>query len=222
MPAMTSRSVRAILLVGIASACSAFRSCPRASLRDGAVAAPRRRRGVDPLAPLPGAASDAEEYLSANHPSFSSLLSKNGDVAKKVLKSESGFTIFAPNESAFADLGEKRRSQLDDVRNDEVTEKIASYHVIAEPVTSDQLFNSGGVVTEGGEVPAERSVSGGFFGVGGKEDGGVTLNGAKVVKTVEFDDVDDDMKGIVHEVDGFISPSILWRYADQLRIPGSQ
>ena len=39
----------------------------------------------------------------------------------------------------------------------------------AEPVTADQLFNSGGVVTEGGEVPAERSVSGGFFGVGGKE-----------------------------------------------------
>ena len=50
----------------------------------------------------------------------------------------------------------------------QVAEKIASYHIILEPVTAEQLFNSGGVVTEGGAVPAERSVSGGFFGVGGK------------------------------------------------------
>lgn len=86
---------------------------------------------------------------------------------KKIIKSDVGFTIFAPNEKAFKDLG-KKRDQLEDVRNDEVAEKIVSYHVILEPVTADQLFNSGGVVTEGGEVPAERSVSGGFLGVGGK------------------------------------------------------
>lgn len=48
------------------------------------------------------------------------------------------------------------------------------------------------------------------------EDGGVTLNGAKVVKSIEFVDEANAIKtGIVHEVDGFISPSILWRYADQ-------
>lgn len=45
------------------------------------------------------------------------------------------------------------------------------------------------------------------------EDGGVTLNGAKVIKTLEF--ADATKTGVVHEVDGFISPSILWRYADQ-------
>ena len=45
------------------------------------------------------------------------------------------------------------------------------------------------------------------------EDGGVTLNGAKVVKSLEF--ADALKTGIIHEVDGFISPSILWRYADQ-------
>ena len=68
-------------------------------------------------------------------------------------------------------------------------------------------------------MPAERSVSGGFLGVGGREDGGVTLNGSKVVNTFEFDD--GDKTCIVHEMDGLISPTILWRYADQLRIPGS-
>ena len=45
------------------------------------------------------------------------------------------------------------------------------------------------------------------------EDGGVTLNGAKVIKTLEF--ADATKTGVIHEVDGFISPSILWRYADQ-------
>ncbi len=39
------------------------------------------------------------------------------------------------------------------------------------------------------------------------------LNGAKVVKSLEF--ADATKTGIIHEVDGFISPSILWRYADQ-------
>lgn len=176
---------------------------------------PGQQRGTR----LCNAASDVEKYLAEKYPSCSSLLSKNGDAMKKIIKSETGFTIFAPNEKAFADLGDTGRAQLDDVRNAEVTEKIATYHVILEPVTADQLFNSGGVVTEGGEVVAGRSVSGGFFGVGGKEDGGVTLNGAKVVKTIEFDDA--TTTGVVHEMDGFVSPSILWRYADQLRIPGS-
>ena len=45
------------------------------------------------------------------------------------------------------------------------------------------------------------------------EDGGVTLNGAKVVNSFEFTDA--TKTGIVHEIDGFISPSIMWRYADQ-------
>ena len=41
----------------------------------------------------------------------------------------------------------------------------------------------------------------------------MTLNGSKVVKSLEF--ADATKTGIIHEMDGFISPSILWRYADQ-------
>ena len=44
---------------------------------------------------------------------------------KKIIKSDIGFTIFAPNEQAFADLGEKGRDQLEDVRNVEVSGKSA-------------------------------------------------------------------------------------------------
>ena len=169
---------------------------------------------------LDDSASDVTDYLAKHYPTCAALLTKNGDVMKKVIKADNiGFTIFAPNEAAFINLGEKKQGQLADIRNAEMSEKIVSYHIILEPVNSNQLFNSGGVLTEGGAVPAERTVSGGLFGLGGKEDGGVTLNGAKVVKSLEF--VDATKTGIIHEVDGLISPTILWRYADQLRIPGS-
>ena len=167
-----------------------------------------------------GASDDAQDFMQQSYPAAFSLLSKNNDAMKAINKSEIGFTVFAPNDEAFKALGDKKRGQLSDVRNEEVTEKIAGYHVIAEPVTDKMLFNSGGVVTLAGEVPCERSKSGGVFGMGGKEDGGVTLNGSKVVKTTEF--TENDKLCIVHEVDGLISPSIVWRYADQLRIPGSK
>ncbi len=53
------------------------------------------------------------------------------------------------------------------------------------------------------------------MGIGGKEDGGVTINGAKILSTTEVDTC------LIHEVDALVSPEILWRYCDQLRIPGS-
>lgn len=164
--------------------------------------------------------SEVEEFIATKFPSASNLLAKNNEAMKTISKSELGFTVFAPNEEAFKALGDKKREQLKDVRNDEVTEKVAAYHVIAEPVTEEQLYNSGGVITVGGEVPCERSRSGGLFGVGGKEDGGVELNGAKVLSSKQFNE--NGKLCIVHEMNGLISPSILWRYADQLRIPGSK
>ena len=56
---------------------------------------------------------------------------------------------------------------------------------------------------------------GGLFGIGGKEDGGVTVNGAKIVRSQELGAC------LIHEMDGFCNPQLLWRYLDQLRIPGS-
>ena len=110
---------------------------------------------------------------------------------------------------------DKRRQQFADDRNRETVEKIASFHVLGEPVTADELFASGGVITLGGNIPVERSTTGGIFGFGGKEDGGATINGAKVMESVNVAD------SVIHTVDKLVSPNILWRYMDQLRIPGS-
>lgn len=160
--------------------------------------------------------NDVEDYLNTNHPIFvQALLSKNDKVWKSIRQPNSQATIFAPTDAVFVELGDKARLQFADDRNRETVEKMAAYHVVSEPVTAEQLFASGGVVTLGGTIPVDRSVSGGFFGIGGKEDGGVTINGAKVTETIEIGDT------IIHVVDKVVSPNVLWRYMDQLRIPGS-
>lgn len=156
-----------------------------------------------------------KKHLEENYPAFFKLLNLNDSIWKALGEGE-GFTIFAPNTAAFTSLGDTKQEQLFDERNLETTQKVAAYHVIAESVTADDLFNSGGVITLGGEIPVDRSVSGGMFGVGGKEDGGVLVNSAKVVTSLELG------SGILHEVEGLASPNILWRYMDQLRIPGSK
>jgi uncharacterized surface protein with fasciclin (FAS1) repeats len=164
--------------------------------------------------------SQLETLLQARYPQFMRLLlGKNDGVWKKLRDgSGNGLTIFAPNAQAFDTIGDKRIKQLEDPRNSETAEKMGAYHAIAERVTADQLFASGGIITLGGTVPVGRSTTGGIFGFGGKEDGGVTVGGAKVVESYE----EETSRCIIHEVDAFVSPEILWRYCDQLRIPGSK
>lgn len=73
------------------------------------------------------------------------------------------------------------------------------------------------IVTQSGEVPVGRNKSGGgFLGIGGgKEDGDIVIGPeAKVVQSFKVENC------LVHEMDSLISPVQLWRYADQLRIPG--
>jgi uncharacterized surface protein with fasciclin (FAS1) repeats len=158
---------------------------------------------------------EIQAFLESNYPEFYGLVENNEGLWKNLGDAET-FTLFAPNAGAFAALGEAKRRQLDDPRNGEAREKVGLYHCVGEAVSADDLFNSGGVITLGGTVPVERTKAGGMFGVGGKEDGGVTVGGSRVVLSTEIG------TGVVHETDGLVSPAILWRYVDQLRIPGSK
>ena len=157
-----------------------------------------------------------EMFLTQKYKAFMELLS-NQQIWEELQNGEGGYTIFAPVNKVFDDLGEDKLRQLNDPRNLETTEKIGRYHAIPSPVTSKQIFdsNTGGIKTLGGEVPIGKTKSGGFLGFGGEEDGGVTVNGAKILESFEVTNC------IVHEVDGLISPQLLWRYMDQLRIPGT-
>lgn len=139
---------------------------------------------------------DLEGFVSTYYPNFYSLIADNEDLWK-VLKESPTFTLFLPNDEAMMNtLDDKQVEQLQDPRNKETTDKIGLYHVINEVVTSDELYNSGGFISAAGEVPVTRSTTGGFFGIGAQEDGGVTINGANLIQTAEFSN------GLVHEVDG--------------------
>lgn len=159
-------------------------------------------------------ASEVEENLKENHAIFYNLiLSKNKNVWKELSDPNAkGFTIFAPNDEAMESLGKQKLNQLVDDRNRETAEKIAEWHVVNEPVGAWDIINSGGVVTMGGTVDIGKSKVGGFLGFGGEEDGGVLVSGRKILESKQVDKV------TIHVMDGLVSPNILWRYMDQLRI----
>ena len=159
--------------------------------------------------------SEVESYLTTNYIRFSSLLLKQETLWKR-LREADRYTILAPTVAAFDALGTQRWLQLQDPRNSETTEKICAFHCINEPVSAQELFDCGGLVSLGGTLPVTRSVTGGVFGVGGREDGGVKVQGAKVLKTVEVANC------IIHEVDSLVAPQVIWRFMDQLRIPFSK
>ena len=168
-----------------------------------------------------------DAFLEKMYPSFFSFMN---DEMTKAIK-QGTVTVFVPSEEAFEKLGEKKMSQINDPRNLEIREKMGSYHIIAgESVDAMTLrtedWSKGvpkdgskpntlvaGINTLSGEVPVGRSKSGGFFGWGAVEDGDIVIGPeAKIVKSFNVDG------SFVHEVSDLISPTLLWRYCDQLRI----
>lgn len=168
-----------------------------------------------------------EGFLQANYPLFETLLlSKIPNIYNTLKESDegNGYTLFVPSNSVMENLDQKRKLQISDPRNAETTEKLASYHVIPNgKVTAERLkredwtvpkidgvaaLSIGGVLTVGGELRVGRSKSGGFMGFGAKEDGGVVIgnNEAKIVKSTNVGN-----KGVVHEVDSFVAPDLIWR-----------
>lgn len=184
------------------------------------------------------AASDVEEeillkaFVEEEYPAFYNLLNLSKGIWKTIADSENGCTLFAPSDSVFDNLGDKKLKQLKDVRNEETAKKMGLYHVIPDEAVSAARLRTEdwtvkapkgelrpssvqAVVTMGGEVPVGRSKSGGLWGFGAKEDGDIVIGPcARIIKSYKVE------RSYVHEVDTLISPVLLWRYFDQLRIPG--
>jgi uncharacterized surface protein with fasciclin (FAS1) repeats len=176
-----------------------------------------------------------ESFLSDKYPEFKALLFKNQTIWKAIQEAElDGCTLFCPTSAAFEALGETKLKQLQDERNLETAQKIGAFHVIlSDAVPASQLFiedwtgpkpapgeqrpiKVGGINTVAGGVPISREKVGGFLGWGAKEEGVAVIgsNNAKIIRSLKIG------KTIIHEMDSLISPQILWRYCDQLRIPG--
>jgi len=230
-------TIQAIALIASARICDAFqvqqmKPMMLAPLRASEDAVP------DPVSTI----TELDKFLSEKYPTFHSLVTNNADIYKKLEDTaigdgedvpRGGFTVFAPNANAFENLGEKKNTQLVDPRNLETAEKIGAYHFVSiEAVSAERLRREDwtaprtpegkpalkveGIMTLGGEVPIGRSKSGGFLGWFAKEDGGIVVgtDDAKIIESYTVGNC------IVHEVDALVSPVILWRYCDQLRIPG--
>ena len=155
--------------------------------RTAAFVAPTSKVVVQRISPLHATQDTAAEgetleaFLKEKYPLFDSLLLSRIPDIYKTLENGDGFTIFCPSNSVMEEIDDQRKVQISDPRNEEVTEKLASYHVIQNgavtwerlkredwtaPKTPDGLaaLSIGGVLTLGGELRVGRSKSGGFMG----------------------------------------------------------
>lgn len=95
----------------------------------------------------------AEQVLKEEYSIFYNLImSQNPRIWKEINECNlSGFTLFCvPNYYLEKELGKSKLEKLVDDRNSETVMKIAEFHCVTEPVTSSELFNSGGLVTLAG------------------------------------------------------------------------
>ena len=164
---------------------------------------PAQRNSACRKIALAASTQEVEQFLDTNTRAFYEvIMKKNDDVWKKLRDSPVGVTIFAPTDEAMQNLGDKKLNQLADVRNEEALMKMGAFHAVNEPVGAEELFDSAGVIPIAGEaIPVERGITGGIFGVGGKEDGSVTVGGAKVLDSIVVGE------SIIHVTDALVSPT---------------
>jgi uncharacterized surface protein with fasciclin (FAS1) repeats len=143
--------------------------------------------------PAPGASTGTENLvaLAAANGSFKTLTAalKAADLTT-TLEGTGPFTIFAPNDQAFAALPQEALQELLKPENKALLVKILTYHVVPGKVTSTDL-KSGAV----------KSVEGGSINVKVDPATGVTVNEAKVVQP----DIQAS-NGVIHVIDKVILP----------------
>ena len=128
--------------------------------------------------------------IAAGNEAFGTLVAavKAADLAE-ALSGEGPFTIFAPNDAAFAKLPDGTLGTLLKPENKEKLQAILKLHVVSGKVMAADV-KSGKVPTLNGEsIDVEASAD------------GVTVNGAKVIKT----DIAGS-NGVIHVIDTVILP----------------
>ena len=106
------------------------------------------------------------------------------------LKGQGPFTVFAPNDEAFAKLPAGTVDDLLKPENKDKLVAILTYHVVPGKVMAADVA---------GKDQKVKTVQGGEIDVNGKD--GVTVNGAKVIQA---DIVTDN--GVIHVIDAVILP----------------
>ena len=107
----------------------------------------------------------------------------------ETLKGKGPFTVFAPTDAAFAKLPKGTVEDLLKPENKAKLAAILTYHVVAGKVLAADVKTGKVKTVQGGELDVKVA------------DGGVTVDGAKVVKTDII-----GTNGVIHVIDGVVLP----------------
>ncbi len=127
--------------------------------------------------------------IAAGNKDFSTLVAavKAAGLAE-TLSGTGPFTVFAPTNEAFAKLPKGTVEELLKPENKEKLAGILTYHVVAGKVMAADVKAGNVKTVQGGELEIAT-------------EGGVTVNGAKVVKTDII-----GTNGVIHVIDSVVLP----------------
>jgi uncharacterized surface protein with fasciclin (FAS1) repeats len=110
---------------------------------------------------------------------------------EETLSGDGPFTVFAPNEAAFAKLPEGTLGKLLHRENKEMLAKILKYHVLPKKVMAADAKTMKAKTVEGTKISVEV------------KDDGVMIDGAECVKT----DIEAS-NGVIHVIDTVLMPEM--------------
>lgn len=132
-----------------------------------------------------------ENALNANNVKIVVSLVKAAGLVD-TLRSEGPFTVFAPNDSAFAKLPQAAVLDLVKPENKTALAGVLTYHVVAGRYTSDMLTNGLKL----------KTVNGKELTFGRDATGAVTINGSVMLETKDV----ISKNGVTHVIDGVLLP----------------
>lgn len=189
--------------------------------RVGVCNTPSRARRHTSL--LRSSREEAINFLSENYPKFYYLLQQNPDALREMQDTITGFAVFAPSDDTIDTYYGEQIQMLDAACNvpelNQVVTRMAAYHMVNSPTTSDIMSAYNVVNSRVGELPVEVDA----------QDGTMYVNQVPIIQSYKFEDKmvqnyqdsngnllgSEDVGGgktcIIHEVGGFVCPDELWQ-----------
>ena len=165
----------------------------------------------------------AMNFLSSNYPKFYYLLQQNPDALREMQDTITGFAVFAPSDDTIDAYYGEQVQMLDAACNvpelHQVVTRMAAYHMVNSPTTTDIMGKFNVVNSRVGELPVEVDA----------QDGTMYVNQVPIIQSYKFEDKivqnyqdsngnllgSEDVGGgktcIIHEVGGFVCPDELWQ-----------
>lgn len=155
-------------------------------------AAPTTAPSVAPVDPAPSAAPVADIVATAIAAGrFTTLARALGEAELvSILQGAGPFTVFAPNDAAFAKIPSADLNAL--LADKEALRRVLLYHVVAGSVDSEQVSAMTSATTQAGDATVSISTV----------DGAVRLNGNTGIVNADI----PAGNGIIHEIDTVLMP----------------